>query len=125
MAQYLIGEVEEMTGVKPYTLRYWESMIPCFSPKKELTGRRVYDSHDINIINRLKYLIYTKGYTIDGARNQIIQEAEVAQTHYEGLQALSDIRLSLTQSLHLIRERNKELQFLQAEEKTQETNERN
>ena len=57
--------------------------------------------------------------------NQIIQEAEVAQTHYEGLQALSDIRLSLTQSLHLIRERNKELASLQAEEKTQETNERN
>lgn len=103
MAQYLIGEVEDITGVKPYTLRYWETMIPCFSPKKELSGRRVYSQHDIDLINRLKYLIYTKGYTIDGARNQIIQEAEIAQTHAEGLQAISEIRTSLQEAYLLLK----------------------
>ena len=39
---YTIGEIEELTGVKSYILRYWETVIPGFSPQKDIGGRRIY-----------------------------------------------------------------------------------
>lgn len=97
MAQYSIGEVEQLTGIKPYVLRYWEEVIPCFSPKKDASGRRIYTQREIDIILRLKFLIYTKRYTIDGARQQIIQETAVADANASALQALHEIRAELGQ----------------------------
>jgi len=101
MASYSIGEVEQLTGVKPYVLRYWEEVIPCFAPKKDIGGRRAYSQRDIDIILRLKYLIYEKRYTIDGARSQIIQETATADGNAAALQALHEIREELG-SLYLM-----------------------
>ncbi|HOE08342.1 MAG TPA: MerR family transcriptional regulator [Treponemataceae bacterium] len=74
MAEYSIGDVEELTGVKAHVLRYWEEVIPAITPQK-LNGRRVYSKHDILIILRLKHLIQDKKFTIEGARNRIIEES--------------------------------------------------
>ncbi|MFA6937073.1 MAG: MerR family transcriptional regulator [Treponema sp.] len=101
MAAYSIGEVEQLTGIKPYVLRYWEEVIPCFAPKKDIGGRRSYSQRDVDIILRLKYLIYEKRYTIDGARSQIIQETATADGNAAALQALHDIREELG-SLYLM-----------------------
>src|SRR5574344_214799 len=96
MASYSIGEVEQLTGVKPYVLRYWEEVIPCFAPKKDIGGRRVYTQREVDIILRLKYLVYEKRYTIDGARTQIIQEASASDNHAEALQAIHELREELS-----------------------------
>ena len=95
MAQYSIGEVEQLTGVKSYVLRYWEEVIPCFTPRKDVNGRRIYSQREIDIIQRLKFLIYTQRYTIDGARKQIIQETATADANAAALQALHEIRQEL------------------------------
>lgn len=95
MASYSIGEVEQLTGIKPYVLRYWEEVIPCFAPKKDMGGRRIYTQREIDIIRRLKYLIYEKRYTIDGARSQIIQETAVIDSNAAALQAIHEIRSEL------------------------------
>src|SRR5574344_444586 len=95
MASYSIGEVEQLTGIKPYVLRYWEEVIPCFAPKKDIGGRRIYSQREIDIILRLKYLIYEKRYTIDGARTQIIQETAAADENAAALQAIHEIREEL------------------------------
>lgn len=71
MAQYSIGQIEKISGVKSHVLRYWEEVIPSITPKKEMSGRRIYSQKDLEIILRLKYLIYTKKFTIEGAKNQI------------------------------------------------------
>ena len=55
---YSIGQVEKITGVKAHILRYWEEQIPSFKPKKDLGGRREYSARDVEIVMRLKYLIY-------------------------------------------------------------------
>lgn len=102
MAHYTIGEVEQMTGVRPYILRYWEEVIPCFTPEKDWKGRRTYSQHDVDIVNRLKYLIYTKRYTIDGARKQIVQESAAAETNAQALQALREIRTQLGETILFI-----------------------
>lgn len=75
MASFSIGEVEELTGIKSHVLRYWEEVIPSLAPKKDIGGRRSYSSRDLQIIFRLKYLIQEKKFTIEGARNQLIEDA--------------------------------------------------
>jgi DNA-binding transcriptional MerR regulator len=75
MASFSIGEVEELTGIKSHILRYWEEVIPSLAPKKDIGGRRSYSSRDLQIIFRLKYLIQEKKFTIEGARNQLIEDA--------------------------------------------------
>jgi DNA-binding transcriptional MerR regulator len=74
MASFTIGEVEELTGIKSHILRYWEEVIPSLAPKKDIGGRRSYSSRDLQIIFRLKYLIQEKKFTIEGARNQLIED---------------------------------------------------
>lgn len=75
MASFTIGEVEELTGIKSHILRYWEEVIPSLAPKKDIGGRRSYSSRDLQTIFRLKYLIQEKKFTIEGARNQLIEDA--------------------------------------------------
>lgn len=77
MAGYSIGQVEELTGVKPHVLRYWEEIIPGISPEKDFGGRRIYSKKDIEIINRLNFLVNEKKFTIEGARDQLITEAQI------------------------------------------------
>jgi len=64
---YSIGEVSKITGLKPHVLRYWESEFPMLSPMKNRAGNRVYREKELKLIQYIKYLLYEKKYTIDGA----------------------------------------------------------
>jgi len=90
-----IGEVEEITGVKAHILRYWEEVIPSFSPRKDVGGRRIYSQRDIEIIMRLKFLIQEKKFTIEGARSQLIQDTKIYISKGELLESLSHLREEL------------------------------
>ena len=68
MEGFQIREVCKFIGVKPYVLRYWEKEIPLLAPKKDLSGHRRYTWADLQILFRLRYLLYEKGYTVAGAR---------------------------------------------------------
>lgn len=78
MAQYTIGEVEKITGVKSHILRYWEEVIPSIAPKKNIAGRRTYSMRDVQLIMKLRYLIQEKKFTIEGARNCLIENAVIS-----------------------------------------------
>lgn len=65
---FKIGEVAELTGVKPHVLRYWEAEIGSIRPTKNRNQQRLYRRRDIELILRLKDLLYGQGYTIAGAR---------------------------------------------------------
>ena len=64
---YSIKEVSEMTSLKPYVLRYWESEFPSLKPSKNKAGNRTYKENDINVILEIKKLLYDKKFTIKGA----------------------------------------------------------
>ena len=66
---YSISEVSEITKLKAYVLRYWETEFSNLSPPKNRAGNRTYRQKDIEIILKIKDLLYDKKYTIDGARN--------------------------------------------------------
>ena len=65
---YSIGEVSEMTDLKSYVLRYWETEFNQLKPPKNRAGNRTYRQKDIEVILNIKELLYKKKFTIDGAR---------------------------------------------------------
>lgn len=67
---FKIGEVSEITGIKPYVLRYWETEFP-LSPKKSRTGQRLYKREDIELVLEISRLLYQEGFTIAGARRYL------------------------------------------------------
>ncbi len=70
---YSIGQVSEMTGIPQSALRYWETVFDVLEPKKSPGGSRQYLKHDIDIIFRIKELLYEKAFTIKGANHQLSQ----------------------------------------------------
>lgn len=68
---FKIGEVSEILGVEPYVLRYWEGEFPQLSPKKSGTGHRLYRRKDVELLLRIKHLLYEKRFTIEGARQTL------------------------------------------------------
>lgn len=68
---YTIGEVSELTGAEQHMLRYWETKIRQFKPRKNKGGNRVYTESDIEIAAKLKVLIVDKGYSVSGAQKEI------------------------------------------------------
>jgi DNA-binding transcriptional MerR regulator len=73
---YKIGEACKALGIQPYVLRYWETEFPALSPNKSRSGQRVYSEKELEIIRRIKELLYEEGYTIAGAKKKL--EAELA-----------------------------------------------
>jgi len=68
---YKIGEVCRLTDVKPHILRYWESEFPALAPRKSSGGQRVYEPRDLEMVKRIKRMLYEEGYTIAGARKHL------------------------------------------------------
>ena len=93
---YTIGQIEELTGVKSHVLRYWEEVVPGFSPQKDLTGRRTYSQHDLELIYRIKFLINEKKFTAEGAGRQILEEAQIVQENIELIKNIRETREILT-----------------------------
>ncbi|RQO57343.1 MerR family transcriptional regulator [Paucibacter sp. KBW04] len=69
---FTIGEVSDLCGVKPYVLRYWEQEFSQLKPMKRRGNRRYYQHHEVLLIRRIRGLLYEQGFTISGARNQLI-----------------------------------------------------
>jgi DNA-binding transcriptional MerR regulator len=68
---YRIGEVSRMTGLKPHVLRYWESEFRVIKPHKEGSLQRLYRRKDLDLILKIKKLLYEDGFTIAGAKKKI------------------------------------------------------
>jgi DNA-binding transcriptional MerR regulator len=73
---YKIGEACKVLGIQPYVLRYWETEFPALTPSKSRSGQRVYSEKELEIIRRIKELLYDEGYTIAGAKKKL--EVELA-----------------------------------------------
>lgn len=73
---FRIGEVTEITGVQPYTLRHWEMEFPTLTPKKNDAGQRLYRRTDIEMVLEIQRLLHLEGYTTAGARRLLSQRAK-------------------------------------------------
>ena len=85
---FAIGDVCQMTDLKPHVLRYWESQFRFLNPAKNRSGNRVYQRREIELIMLVKHLLYTEKYTIEGARQRIDQFRRTGQLKAEAREAL-------------------------------------
>lgn len=68
---FSIGDVCELTELKPHVLRYWESQFKFLNPAKNRSGNRVYTRREVELVQLVKHLLYTEKYTIEGARRKV------------------------------------------------------
>jgi DNA-binding transcriptional MerR regulator len=68
---YKIREVCEIVGVEAHVLRFWEAEFPVLSPPKSKSGQRTYRPKDIELLLRIRRLLYEEGFTIAGARKKL------------------------------------------------------
>ena len=109
---FRIGEVSDLVGVEPYVLRYWETEFPAVGPKKSDTGHRMYRRKEVELLLKIKYLLYDRKFTIEGARQYLNSEAKTGkrkilekseQRELFSAGALPEIRKELAAILKLLK----------------------
>ncbi len=68
---YRIGDVSKIAALKPFVLRYWETEFPMLQPVKSASGHRMYRQEDVELVLKIKRLLYDEGFTIAGARRHL------------------------------------------------------
>jgi len=77
---YRIGEVSRLTNLKPFVLRYWETEFPMLEPVKGSNGHRLYRQEDVELVLRIKRLLYDEGFTIAGARRHLREQSGAGES---------------------------------------------
>ncbi len=72
---FKIGEVADLTEVPAYVLRYWESEFKLLRPKKNPAGQRLYRKQDVELVFRIKSLLYDERLTLEGAKKRLLAES--------------------------------------------------
>jgi DNA-binding transcriptional MerR regulator len=86
---YSIGEVCDLTGLKPHVLRYWETQFEVLNPTKNRAGNRVYRTKDIELLLLVKHLLYEQKYTIEGANKRLSERRTAGELEGERQEVLS------------------------------------
>lgn len=85
---FSIGEVCELTDLKPHVLRYWEGQFRFLNPAKNRSGNRVYQRREVELIQLVKQLLYTEKYTIEGAKQKLDEMRRAGELRPAARQAL-------------------------------------
>ena len=104
---FSIGEVCELTDLKPHVLRYWESQFKFLNPAKNRSGNRVYQRREVELIQLVKHLLYTEKYTIEGARQKVDEQRKGGELRSAArsaltLQTLEALESDLTELLRTL-----------------------
>jgi len=91
---FKVGEVSTIAGVPAYVLRFWETEFSRIKPKRTPSGQRLYRKSDVELILRIKHLLYDKKFTIPGAR-QHLRTGSKKETAAPAAITLAEIRQEL------------------------------
>ena len=104
-AYYSIGEVCDLTDLKPHVLRYWETQFEVLHPTKNRAGNRVFRPKEIELILLVKHLLYEKKFTIDGARQRLLDMRKAGEISQGGKDAVGrDFLASMKLDLQQVKE---------------------
>ena len=97
---FRIGEVAALAGVRAYVLRYWQTEFPQLQPKKSGSGQRLYRRRDVELLFRIRDLLYRDRFTIAGARRELAREERGGEPGEDGgwrdlLESLGRLRKGL------------------------------
>jgi DNA-binding transcriptional MerR regulator len=82
---YRIGEVSRLSDLKPFVLRYWETEFPMLQPVKSARGHRLYRQEDVDLVLKIKRLLYDEGFTIAGARRHLLEQGPMASDGFAAI----------------------------------------
>jgi len=68
---YKIGEVAEAAKVKTSVLRFWESEFVFLKPDKSTSGQRLYTKREVDLILKVRHLLYEEKFTLEGVKKRI------------------------------------------------------
>lgn len=68
---YKIGEVCDLTGLKPSVLRFWEKEFKQLRPIKSSGGQRLYTEKNVELTKQLKIMLYEQKFTIEGVKKKL------------------------------------------------------
>jgi DNA-binding transcriptional MerR regulator len=111
---FSISEVSELTQVKAYVIRYWETQFGALRPPRRESGQRKFTQKEVDLILKIKDLLYDKRYTIAGAKHFLKQETRkgTAQLKLDlgesasaskTLDALRQVRKDLEEALRVLK----------------------
>tara|TARA_B100001559_G_C16069183_1_gene424997 strand:+ start:232 stop:567 length:336 start_codon:yes stop_codon:yes gene_type:complete len=101
---YSIGEVSKLVGLKSYVLRYWETEFKQLTPPKNRAGNRTYRQKDIDLILKIKDLLHSKKFTIEGARSVVSSKnSNVSNTEIIDKKMINQLKNELQQILQVIK----------------------
>jgi DNA-binding transcriptional MerR regulator len=95
---YSISEVSEMFDLSASTLRFWEKEFDLLKPNKNKKGNRLFTKKDIEHISRIVELVKQRGFTIQGAKEQLKvknQAATASGVNSDVIEKLRDIKSRL------------------------------
>jgi DNA-binding transcriptional MerR regulator len=75
-----ISEVARELDVPQHVLRFWETKFAQVRPLKRGGGRRYYRPGDVDLLRRIRDLLYTEGYTIKGVQKLLREGGAKAVT---------------------------------------------
>ena len=101
-----MAHVRELLQIKPHVIRYWEQEIPLIRSSKDIYGRRLYSGKDMQILLRLKHLLYNRRFTLEGAKEELYRE--MTGNDQDLKSRISQLRSELLELYFLVKERNKD-----------------
>ncbi len=94
---YSIGEVASMLGVSKSLIRYWESEFDFLTPRKNKKGDRLFTKENIEQLLIIHHLLKVRGFTIEGAKQELREEKKRLLRRQEILRRLSKLRDELSE----------------------------
>lgn len=92
---YSIGEVAKMFGVTQSLIRYWETEFPIIKPRRNKKGTRFYTPKEVDKIHLIFHLVKERGYTLQGAKQKLADDANSIDDNFEIVKRLKNIRTFL------------------------------
>jgi DNA-binding transcriptional MerR regulator len=110
--EFKIGEGCEIAAVKPFVLRYWETEFPELAPAKSSGGQRTYSRNDVELILRIKELLYDERFTVAGAKKRLAEEVAQRKSPKKGTQLDSSSPDQVERARRAISKARKELESI-------------
>ena len=89
---YRIGEVAEMFGVNASLIRFYENEFDIIKPHRNNKGNRLFTQADVDNFHTIFHLIKEKGYTLEGAKQQLKLQRKSAPSEQDIVISLQRIK---------------------------------
>lgn len=100
---FKIGQVSKIAGVPSSVIRFWETEFLKINPKRTPAGQRHYRKSDVELILKIKHLLYDKKFTIRGAIQHLNSDICEDKSSLKSSNEVPDVIKGLRQELINIR----------------------